>query len=220
VIVADDDPIARRGVRDALQSDAVTVIAEAENGRDAVELAAHYEPDVVLMDLVMPVLDGLGATRDLRGRAPGVRVVMLVAPPEQFDVALLCLRTGACGYLTKNVDLASLGRAVRGAAAGEAVISRELATALVRVLQATTVDGVGLRPVCSALTPREWEVLDLMCGQSSTREIAERLVLSQDTVRTHIKHIRRKLDVKSRAEAIDVARSIRREILTDGRSAA
>src|SRR5436190_282834 len=86
VIIADDDPIARRGVRDALQGDDVTVIAEAENGRDAVELAAHYVPDVVLMDMVMPVLDGLGATRDLRVRVPDVRVLMLVAPPEQPEV--------------------------------------------------------------------------------------------------------------------------------------
>src|SRR5512132_912357 len=119
VIIADDDPLARRAVRDALQEAGIVVIAEASNGLDAVQLSLHYEPDVVLMDVVMPSMDGVTATRKLCERAPHVKVVMLSANADD-DVGLLCLRAGATGFLAKDIAIASLPRALRAARDGEA----------------------------------------------------------------------------------------------------
>lgn len=208
VIIADDDPFARRTVRDALQDAGVVVIAEARNGTEAVELGAHYQPDVVLMDVVMPGMDGISATRQLMQYAPTVRVVMLSADSDD-DVALLCLRSGAVGFVSKSIDLSSLTRVVHAARDGEAVVSRRLTARLIADMRRTAVDGLGMRPVRSPLTSREWEVLDLLCAQTSTEQIADQLFLSNETVRSHIKNIFRKLGVNSRQQAVDAARQLR-----------
>lgn len=212
VVIADDDPITRRAVRDALQQKGIATVAEAENGRDAVELSLHYLPDVVLMDVVMPGMDGISAAHCLAERASGIAVVMLSANDDD-DVALVCLRAGAIGFLAKTFDLSGLPRALQAAADGEAVVSRRLATRLVLGVRGTRSDGSGVRPVRSALTPRQWEVLDLLCLDLSTSEIADRLVLSGETVRSHIKSILRKLGVHTRAEAVEAARRLRSEIV-------
>jgi DNA-binding NarL/FixJ family response regulator len=208
VIIADDDPFARRTVRDALQDAGVVVIAEASNGTEAVELGLHYQPDVVLMDVVMPGMDGITATRKLRERAPSVKVLMLSADGND-DVALLCLRSGAVGFVAKSIDLSSLTRVVNAARDGEVVVSRALTARLVADMCRTTVDGIGMRPVRSPLTPREWEVLDLLCAQSTTEHMADQLFLSHETVRSHIKNTLRKLGVNSRQQAVDIARQLR-----------
>jgi two-component system, NarL family, response regulator LiaR len=208
VVIVDDDPLARRAIRDALQQAGIVVIAEAVDGHDAIQLAVHYSPDVVLMDVVMPRLDGMTATRRIIEQAPGVSVVMLSANDDD-DVGLLCLRAGASGFLTKNVDLDVLARALRAATVGEAVVSRRLTMRLIDDLRRTSPDGVGMRPVRSALTPREWEVLDLLCQDKSTDDIADSLVLSSETIRSHVKNILRKLNVRSRQEAIKAARGLR-----------
>jgi NarL family two-component system response regulator LiaR len=222
VIVADDDPIARRAVRDALQDAGIVVIAEASNGTDAVALSVHYRPDVVVMDVVMPGLDGIEATRALSARAPEVRVLLLSASAgaDEDEVGLLCLRTGAAGFLAKSTAVASLPRAVRAAHNGEAVVSRQLTARLVEGLRQTPVAGVGMRPVRSPLTPREWEVLDLLCLAASTDAIAAQLVLSRETVRSHIKNILRKLGVGSRQQAVDAARALRSDVVLAGPAAA
>jgi NarL family two-component system response regulator LiaR len=211
VVIADDDPIARRAIRDALQDAGVIVIAEAENGRDAVELSAHYQPDIVLMEVVMPVMDGITATRRLAAQSPEVKVVMLSAD-ENEEVGLTCLRIGAVGFLSKAIPLSALARALRAAVAGEAIISRGLATRLVESVRRSAPDGVGVRPVRSPLTEREWEVLDLLCRGLSTDAIAETLVLSTETIRSHVKHILRKLQVHSRDQAVRAARDLRADI--------
>ncbi len=218
-VIADDDPIARRAVRDALQEAGLVTIAEAGNGEDAVRLSLHYAPDVVLMDVVMPVMDGIAATRALAERASTIAVVMLSANADD-DVALVCLRAGASGFLAKTIDLAGLPRALQAAVDGEAVISRRLATRLVRGVRGTRPDGVGVRPVRSALTPRQWEVLDLLCLDLSTAEIADRLVLANETVRSHVKSILRKLGVHNRSEAVTAARQLRAEIVPLDQAAA
>ena len=122
-ILADDDPLARRVIRDTLQAAGIIVVAEAANGREAVELAAFYRPDVVLMDYMMPEVDGIEATRRLRELAPEVRVIILTGAGDE-DLGLRGLGAGASGYLTKDVELSALPRALRGARAGEAAISR------------------------------------------------------------------------------------------------
>ncbi|MGZ4267790.1 MAG: response regulator [Solirubrobacteraceae bacterium] len=219
VIIADDDPFARRTVRDALQEAGIVVIAEASNGPDAVQLSVHYQPDVVLMDVVMPGMDGITATRKLLERAPHVKVLVLSANADE-DVGMLCLRSGASGFLPKSVSVASLPRALNAARNGEAVVSRSLTARLIEGLRRTPVDGVGMRPVRSPLTPREWEVLDLLCLNTSTDGIADQLVLSHETVRSHIKNILRKLDVSSRQQAVEAARRMRSDIIVTEQAAA
>jgi two-component system, NarL family, response regulator LiaR len=203
-IVADDDPLVRRLIRDTLQMDGVTVIAEASTGREAVELALFYRPDVVVMDYMMPEMDGIEATRAIYDQAPGVRVVMLTGAGDE-SLGLRGLRAGAAGFLSKDMELESLPRALRGALEGEAAISRRLAMHLVQHFRAAPTAGMGLRPVRSKLTDREWEVLDLLSGGASTDDIARLLVLSTETVRSHLKNLYRKLEVRSREEAVEAA---------------
>jgi len=211
VIVADDDPLARRVVRDALEAGGIVVIAEAANGREAVELSLYYKPDVVLMDLVMPDVDGIQATRRILAREPDVEIVILTSSDDD-DVGLVGLRAGASGFLNKRAGVDALPRALRGAVAGEAVVSRRLTMRLVDTMRRTRPDGAGIRPVRSRLTPREWEVLDLLCTGQSTDEIAATLVLSSETVRSHIKNLLRKLGVSSRQEAVKEARRMRADL--------
>jgi len=211
VIVADDDPLARRVVRDALEAGGIVVIAEAANGREAVELSLYYKPDVVLMDLVMPDVDGIQATRRILAREPDVEVVILTSSDDD-DVGLVGLRAGASGFLNKRAGVDALPRALRGAVAGEAVVSRRLTMRLVDTMRRTRPDGTGIRPVRSRLTPREWEVLDLLCTGQSTDEIAATLVLSSETVRSHIKNLLRKLGVSSRQAAVKEAHRMRADL--------
>jgi NarL family two-component system response regulator LiaR len=170
-IVADDDPLVRRLIRDTLQRADVTVIAEASTGREAVELALFYRPDVVVMDFMMPEMDGIEATRRIYANDPEIRVVLL---------------TGA------------------GAA-----ISRRLAMQLVQHYRTAPTGGAGLRPVRSRLTDREWEVLDILATGVTTDEIARNLVLSPETVRSHLKNLYRKLEVNTREDAVQAASRLR-----------
>jgi len=208
VILADDDAMSRRLLRDALQDAGITVIATAANGREAVELTLHYRPDVVVMDLVMPGMGGLEATRALLEARPETRVLVL-SSSEDDELGMLSIRSGAIGFLPKSVALEAVPRAIASAARGEAVLSRRLTLHLIEAMRRVSTDGAGVRPVKSPLTPREWEVLDLLCADQSTEEIADTLVLSPETVRSHIKSILRKLGVRSRRDAVAVAREIR-----------
>jgi DNA-binding NarL/FixJ family response regulator len=208
VIVADDDPLARRLVRDALQLAGINVVADAKDGREAIELTRYYRPDVVLMDVVMPGIDGLKATEQIAQEVPETQVVMLTGSDED-ELGLLGLKAGAVGFITKDVSIEAVPRAVRGVHAGEAAFSRQLSRRMVDQLQALPPGGFGVRPVRSPLTPREWEVLDLLCQNKDTREIAGTLVLSVETVRSHIKNMLRKLGVRSRQEAVALADSLR-----------
>jgi len=207
-IVADDDPLVRRLIRDTLQRAEGTVIAEAATGREAVELALFYRPDVVVMDYMMPEMDGIEATRRIYESDPSIRVVMLTGAGDD-ELGLRGLRAGASGYLSKEVELEALPRALRGALDGEAAISRRLAMHLVERFRAAPSGGAGLRPVRSRLTDREWEVLDLLATGATTEEIAKNLVLSSETVRSHLKNLYKKLEVNSREEAVRAATRLR-----------
>jgi len=215
VIVVDDDPLARRMLRDVLQNAGITVIAEAGGGREAIELSVYYKPDVVVMDLVMPGMDGVAATRQIVDKAPEVRVVMLTSSDSE-EVGLMTLRAGASGFLCKSVGVDALPRALRCAKDGEAVVSRALTMRLIEGMRRVREDGSGMRPIRSPLTPREWEVLDLLCQERSTDDIADSLVLSVETVRSHIKSVLRKLGVRSRQEAVKAASGLRSGLVLDG----
>jgi DNA-binding NarL/FixJ family response regulator len=218
VIIADDDAYARRAARDALQAAGIVVIAEAANARDTLELASFYTPDVVLLDLELPPVSGPDVIRALHRRSPEVTIVVL-GPETDDEVALEALRTGASGYLARTLPPDRLPRAIEAAAAGEAVISRELTMSLLRRLRHTTADGAGLRPVRSPLSRREWEVLDCLCDGLSSEQIATRLTLSTETVRTHVKNILRKLEVRSRREAVEATQRMRASLVASSAAA-
>jgi DNA-binding NarL/FixJ family response regulator len=207
-IIADDDPLVRRLVRDTLQRGDVIVIAEAATGREALELALFYQPDVVVMDYIMPEMDGIEATRRIHESDATIRVVLLTGAGDD-EIGLRGLRAGAAGYLSKEVELEALPRALRGALEGEAAISRQLAMKLIEKYRAAPADGAGLRPVRSVLTDREWEVLDLLATGATTDEIARTLVLSPETVRSHLKNLYRKLGVNSREAAVAAVSGMR-----------
>jgi DNA-binding NarL/FixJ family response regulator len=208
VIIADDDAFVRRLIKDALQAEGITVIAEANNGREAVELTVHYEPDAVLMDVFMPGVDGITATRHILEAAPEQSVILLTGSVDD-ELGLLGLRAGAAGFLTKDQPVEALTRALWAVSRGEAAISRHLATRLVEYLRAIPNRQTAMRPVLSPLTTREWEVLALIEDKRSNAEIADSLVVSMATVRSHIKSILRKLGVRSREEAVKVADRMR-----------
>ena len=209
-VIADDDPFARRVIKDVLQKAGVLVIAEARNGRQAVELTIFYRPDVVVMDVVMPEVDGVVATRQIRKAIPEQLVIVLTgAGEEDEELGLQALRAGASGFLSKDVEIDALPRALEGVRAGEAAISRKMTRTLIDRLRDTPSGSSGMRPVKSPLTAREWEVIDLLKATKSTDQIADELVLSTETVRSHVKNILRKLDVRSRDDAVAAADRMR-----------
>jgi DNA-binding NarL/FixJ family response regulator len=209
-VIADDDPFARRVIKDALTESGVLVIAEARSGRQAVELALCYRPDVVIMDVVMPELDGILATRQILKMAPHQLVIVLTgADDEDDELGLLALRAGAAGFLSKDVDINALPRTLNGVRAGEVAISRRLTKRVIEQLRSAPGGSSGMCPVKSPLTAREWEVIDLLKTTRSTDEIAADLVLSTETVRSHVKNILSKLDVRSREEAVAAADRMR-----------
>ena len=130
--------------------------------------------------------------------------------PQDQDVQVRALRAGAAGFLSKNASIESILRALRSVAGGEAAVTRSLTSHLVELLRSTAENGIGMRPVKSPLTTREWEVLDLICAGDSTREISAKLFLSEDTVYSHTKSILRKLGVHSRTDAVAMAAQLRR----------
>jgi DNA-binding NarL/FixJ family response regulator len=208
VIVADDDAFARRLIRGVLEHAGMVVIAEAKDGREAVELALQHRPDVTVMDAIMPGLDGVLATRGIIKALPHQLVVMLTSAGED-ELGLLALQAGAVGFLSKDFDIEGLPRALEGARSGEAAISREMTRRLIERFRNAPQGRSGLRPVKGPLTRREWEVIDLLAPGHSPDHVADALVLSRETVRSHIKNIMRKLDVHSRADAVTAAERLR-----------
>jgi DNA-binding NarL/FixJ family response regulator len=209
IIIADPDPLARRVIRDSLRAAGGFIVsAEAKDGIEAVELALHYKPELVLMEIGLPALDGIAACREITTKARGVRVVMFTVPQDR-EVEIRALRAGASGFMSKNSSVEAVVRALRSVAGGEAAVTRSLTSHLVELLRNTAENGTGMRPVKSPLTTREWEVLDLICAGKSTRDISAQLFLSEDTVYSHTKSILRKLGVHSRVEAAAIAGRLR-----------
>jgi two-component system, NarL family, response regulator LiaR len=210
VIIADDDPFARRVIKGALQAAGMIVVAEAKDGHEAVELGVHYRPDVVLIDVVMPELDGILATRRIVRQVPDQLVVVLTGV-EEDELGLLALEAGAVGFLSKDADIDALPRALQGVRRGEGAVSREMTRRLMERVRGASAGSAGLRPIKSPLTSREWEVIDLLKPGQSTDHVADTLVVSPETVRSHVKNIMRKLQVHSRAEAVAAAERLRRD---------
>ena len=193
VMTVDDHPLLRAGLRAILEQQAdVRVVAEATNGSEAVQLYESASPDVVLMDLRLPVLDGIEATRAIRAFDPNARVVVLTTYMGDADVHR-ALDAGAAGYLLKDTAGDNLVNAVRIVATGQRFIPPEVASQLAQFAGAPE------------LTPREREVLELAAHGLRNREIADRIGRTEATVKVHIKHVMEKLGVGDRTSAVTVA---------------
>ncbi len=196
VLLVDDHEVVREGLRTFLSlQDGLEVVGEAADGEQAVLQAERLKPDVVLMDLVMPRLDGVGAMRELRRRLPAARVIVLTSFADD-ERLLPAIQAGAAGYLLKNVAPAELARAVRAAHAGQAMLDPGVAARLVEAIA----DPPGEAPP-ERLTAREREVLALVADGLSNKRIAQRLGLSEKTVKTHVSHVLAKLGAADRTEA-------------------
>jgi RNA polymerase sigma factor (sigma-70 family) len=198
VLVVDDHAFVRDGLRAFLDlQDGIEVVGEAADGEEAIAAAERLEPDVVLIDLVMPGLGGVAAIRELRERRPEVRAIVLTSFLDE-DKLLPALRAGAAGYLLKNSAPAEIARAVRAACAGEAVLDPTAAARLLDTL-------ARVEEPLDRLTPREREVLVLLGRGFPNKQIARELGLAEKTVKTHVGHVLAKLGVADRTQAAIVA---------------
>ncbi|ADB52405.1 response regulator [Conexibacter woesei] len=205
VMLVDDDELVRRGLGLILSSDPTLELAgEAADGDVAVRRAVHQRPDVVLMDVRMPVLDGIAATRELIARVPAAKVVILTTF-EEDDYVIGALRAGASGFLLKRSSPEDLRRAIHTVAAGDALLSPSVTRRVIDRL----VEQPVLRPSSDArlseLTPREQEVLLLMAQGLSNREIVDALAVEETTVKSHVRRVLSKLGVRDRVHAVILA---------------
>jgi two-component system, NarL family, response regulator LiaR len=205
VLIACHDPRDRDTFLDTLRRAGLSVTAAPPDGAVTLELARQHRPDVVLLDEEFPGLGGLPGLQKLAAEASESRVVVIAARFGEED-GVRALVAGAAGYIDRRISRAALLRTVHAVLRGEAAIPRSMMKTILELARSEE----GMRPVKSALTPRQWEVLDLMTMGASTQEISTELVISLETVQSHIKHILRKLAVHSRAEAIATAQELRR----------
>src|SRR4051812_8426426 len=212
LVLADDHRMLRESLRRSLEGEGFAVVGEAADGAAAVQLAEALMPDVVLMDVSMPVLDGVEATRQVRRVAPGVQVVILTMHADQ-EVLVRAVRAGASGYLVKDCSTDEVVHTIRQAAAGETTISPDLATAMLAEAQHVTgqpAQGVGA-PDEAVISKREEEVLQLIAEGFSTTEVAANLFISVKTVKNHLASVYQKLDSRDRTQA--VLRAVRMGII-------
>jgi NarL family two-component system response regulator LiaR len=198
VLLVDDHTVVRSGLGAVLMSyDDMQLIGEASNGDEAIRLCQQLKPDVVLMDLMMPVVDGVSATRTIHEKMPDINIIALTSFNER-DMVEGALKAGALSYLLKTVSAEELINAIRGAVAGKPSLSPEAAQALVQGLKQEKAKNYDL-------TEREKEILALMVEGLPNQEIAEKLVVSQSTVKFHVSNILSKLEVNTRTEAVALA---------------
>jgi DNA-binding NarL/FixJ family response regulator len=198
VLLADDHALVRDGFASLVRAWGAEVVGQAANGAEALALARRLRPDVILMDIAMPETDGLEATRRVKAELPDVRIVVVTVSDDDEDL-FEAIKSGAEGYLLKDMASGELQRVLRAVEAGEPALSKELAAKILGEFARLARDG----PVKdeSELTAREREVLQLVAGGATNREVAERLYLSEHTVKFHMRNILGKLHTRNRAEA-------------------
>ena len=196
VLIVDDHAVVRQGLRSLLElHDDIQVVGEATNGREAVDLTSRSLPDVVLMDLIMPEMDGIEATRRIRAVSPSTQVIVLTSFSEDEQV-FPAIKAGALSYLLKNVSPADLIKAIQAAYRGEAQLHPEIARKLMEEVSAG-----GKRSAPEELSERELGVLQLLARGQRNREIGQELVISEKTVKTHVSNILSKLHLSDRTQA-------------------
>ena len=198
VLLADDHTMLRQSLRRSLVEAGIDVVAEAGNGLEAVKLAEEHRPDVVLMDVSMPQMDGIEATRQVRSRAPGVQVVILTMHAED-DLLREALRSGAVGYMVKDCTVDEIVDTITRVAGSEEPFSPEVATSLLGEVRR---GGAAELDEESLITKREIEVLQLVAEGATTSEVGARLYISIKTVKNHLSSIYRKLDAHDRTQAV------------------
>jgi DNA-binding NarL/FixJ family response regulator len=202
VLIADDDDLMRAGLAELLSADkSIEVVGEAANGRQAVEQSRRLSPDVVLMDVRMPDLDGIAATRELARAAPSVRVLILTTF-EQDDYVFGALRAGASGFLVKRTRPETLIAAVHTIAAGDSLLSPSVTRRVIDRMAQQPTPTLANQASLDELTPREREILGLIARGLSNREIATALTVEESTIRTHVKRILAKLDLRDRIQIV------------------
>jgi DNA-binding NarL/FixJ family response regulator len=195
-VIADDHPVVRAGLRGMLEPESdIEVVGEATNGLEAVSLVGRLEPEVVLMDLQMPELDGVAATKQIRDRYPETNVLVLTTFDTDADITR-AISAGATGYLLKDAPRQDLFQAIRAAARGESVLTPAVASRLMSKMRG---------PAVQSLSEREIEVLTQVADGNSNKDIAGKLYISEATVKTHLVHIFGKLGVDDRTAAVTVA---------------
>jgi len=205
VLVADDQALVREGLMTLLQSvPGIEPVAAAVNGEEAVALSARHRPDVVLMDLRMPTLDGVEATRRIRAAQPQTEIVVLTTHADEASI-LEALQAGALGYLTKDAGIAEISRAVQAAANHQALLDPLVQSRLLAAASAGARPAPPPTALPDDLTPREAEVVSLIARGLSNSEIAAALVVSNATVKTHINHVFAKIGARDRAQAVHYA---------------
>lgn len=194
ILLADDHQILRDGVRRSLEGAGEEVVGEASNGEEAVELARTTSPDVILMDLSMPVLDGIEATRRITAEVPGARIVVLTMH-DDAQRTRAAIAAGAVGYLTKGTSFADVLKTIRAVAAGETALSPQLAVSMLRAAQeAANSEAI--------LSDRQVEILQKIANGLGTKQVARELGITQKTVHNHLNAIYRKLDTQSLTQAV------------------
>jgi DNA-binding NarL/FixJ family response regulator len=202
VLIADDDALMRAGLVELLTADPqIEIVGQAATGRQAAERARRLAPEVVLMDVRMPDLDGIAATRELAREAPAARVLILTTF-EQDDYVFGALRAGASGFLLKRARPEELLAAVHTIAAGEALLSPSVTRRVIDRMAQQPTPELADQARLEALTPREREVLERLARGLSNREIAAALAVEESTVRTHVKRVLMKLDLRDRVQAV------------------
>jgi DNA-binding NarL/FixJ family response regulator len=202
VLLVDDDDLMRAGLTAVLSSDeTIDVVGEAPNGRAAVERAIELRPDVVLMDVRMPGLDGIAATRELLAVSPDAKVVVLTTF-EQDDYIFGALSAGASGFLLKRTRPEELIAAIHTVAAGDSLLSPSVTRTVIQRVAGQPAPDAGAEAALDELTARERDVLELIARGLSNGEIAATLVIEESTVKTHVRHILRKLRLRDRVQAV------------------
>lgn len=201
VLIADDQALFRRGLRAVLSEEpGVEVVAEAADGEEAVAKVEELAPDVVLMDIRMPKLDGIEASRRIQGVAPTTRILMITVSDEEDDL-FEAVKAGASGYLLKEISVSEVAEAVRAVVRGESLISPSMASKLLSEFSLLSRRAEARLPA-PVLTGRELEVLGLAAKGLSNRDIAEELYISENTAKNHIRNILEKLHLHSRMQAV------------------
>ncbi|MGO9883048.1 MAG: response regulator [Solirubrobacteraceae bacterium] len=209
LVLADHDPLVRKAVSEAIaRGDDVAVVGEAANSADAISSVLEEQPDIVLLDAELPPGGGIAATMELLSVAPKLRVV-LFSIHEEVGLALAGLEAGVVGFLSKDIDMGALARALRSVTRGEAAISRRLALDVIAQLSVTTVRMRRMRPLRSPLTDRQWEVIDLLAEGRTPPEIAEQLDVSVHTIRRHVRKVLHGLGAGTSVEAVQEAERLR-----------